>query len=452
MKKLNMQVNYSYRVGGSLAWNDATYVRRQADRDLYDKVLQGQFCYVLGPRQTGKSSLRIRTNHHLEQVGYRALSIQATQIDSHTSRRDSESQIGWHEQLIASIWDALYPQEVATISSWLEATARLSGEQRLEHFTRDLLFPELLAAPMVIFIDEIDYLLNIPAAVSDLLSWIETCYRLQANRKEYQSLDFVIMGSTTTRALVSAIAQPEKRKRVTRTLFSANGKIVLDNFKLSQTAPLQTGFINKLNPSATLKAILSWTNGQPFLTQKICQMVASQTNTLLSALSTSSIDSAVIALPTTINSWIEQIVRANIIQDWLLKDDPVHLREISKRLQHSPRRAALMTLYRRILTGQRVACNGDEIQQELIMIGLVLCHNRQLHVANKIYLYVFGGPKRQYSATLKTLPTKSQADPKASNYRLTSQNRFRRSPIRGIDILRRTSVISRSVLVPLHGF
>ena len=52
--------NYRYS-GGSLEVNDPTYVIRQADRDFYDGLKAGEFCYVLNSRQMGKSSLRVRT-------------------------------------------------------------------------------------------------------------------------------------------------------------------------------------------------------------------------------------------------------------------------------------------------------------------------------------------------------------------------------------------------------
>ncbi len=53
---------FSYRYsGGSLNADDPTYVMRQADRDFYNGLKAGQFCYVLNSRQMGKSSLRVRT-------------------------------------------------------------------------------------------------------------------------------------------------------------------------------------------------------------------------------------------------------------------------------------------------------------------------------------------------------------------------------------------------------
>ena len=53
--------------GGAL-WGPGpgpSYVERQADKELYEGVLRGEFCYVLASRQTGQSSPRsgVRSRH-----------------------------------------------------------------------------------------------------------------------------------------------------------------------------------------------------------------------------------------------------------------------------------------------------------------------------------------------------------------------------------------------------
>ena len=51
--------------GGTLRSDAPSYVQRPADDELFNQALAGEFCYVLTPRQMGKSSLMIRTARRL---------------------------------------------------------------------------------------------------------------------------------------------------------------------------------------------------------------------------------------------------------------------------------------------------------------------------------------------------------------------------------------------------
>src|SRR5262249_45981483 len=54
--------------GGTMLGDAPSYVARKADTELYESLLQGEFCYVLTSRQMGKSSLMVRTSRRLKEV------------------------------------------------------------------------------------------------------------------------------------------------------------------------------------------------------------------------------------------------------------------------------------------------------------------------------------------------------------------------------------------------
>ena len=69
-----------YITGGTLRYDAPCYVERQADKDLFAGLVQGEYCYVLTSRQMGKSSLMVHTANRLRQQGIHVANWDLTAI------------------------------------------------------------------------------------------------------------------------------------------------------------------------------------------------------------------------------------------------------------------------------------------------------------------------------------------------------------------------------------
>lgn len=65
----------AFQAGGTLPSDSPQYIERKADEVLPKALLAGEFCYVLTPRQMGKSSLMNRTMALLRAQGGSCVSV-----------------------------------------------------------------------------------------------------------------------------------------------------------------------------------------------------------------------------------------------------------------------------------------------------------------------------------------------------------------------------------------
>ena len=129
------------------------------------------------------------------------------------------------------------------------------------------------------------------------------------------------------------------------------------------------------NPQVVLKEVLDWTNGQPFLTQKLCKLIRSSSS----------------PIPTNGEAeWIKNLVRTKVIDNWESQDEPEHLRTIRDRILKSERQPArLLELYRQILHLREVVSVDSPESRELLLSGLVVKQQGSLKVHNPIYELIF---------------------------------------------------------------
>ena len=354
--------NY-YKLGGSLEYQHPTYVIRQADSDLYEGLKNGDLCYVLNSRQMGKSSLRVHTMKQLKEEGIKCASVDLTRIGSHVTPSE------WYGGLVSELLRGFGLSKKVNFGTWWREREFLPPKQRLSELSElidDVLLTEF-PGKIIIFIDEVDSILRI-SFKDDFFAFIRACYNQRADNPEYQRLTFCLLGVATPSNLIA-----DKN----RTPFNIGRAIELNGFQLNEVESLMQGLEDIVaRPQAILSEVLKWTGGQPFLTQKLCQLICISNNSFPEFQE---------------NEYVEKLVQTQIIENWEAQDEPEHLKTIRDRILQSSENQTgrLLGLYQQILNHGEIIADDSPEQTQLRLTGLIVKQQGKLRIYNCIYAEIF---------------------------------------------------------------
>gem|GEM_PF-3707016 len=286
------------------------YVKRFADEELLRNLSDGSLCYVFNARRTGKSSLIAKVRQELENnsdficmtVSINNIGVKEPPTKFYSSIIDKMLENQKQEFYEAILTYKFKRQDLPELPEYQQESERLSSvgktldyrdflqwfakkifdewfiKERSKEKTPKQIFTNFInemllrvGNPKILIIfDEIDAFLSIDNAQDTFLendkneffTFIRECHN---DRSQYERLVFCLIGCVTPTALIN---DPKT------TPFNTAIPIDLKYFEIEKSAVL----VDKLNmkkiknPKEILKRIFYWTSGQPYLTQRLCDI------------------------------------------------------------------------------------------------------------------------------------------------------------------------------------
>lgn len=348
-----------FQTGGTLKADAPCYIVRSADAELYQNVIAGIYTYVLTPRQMGKSSLMTRTADRLRKEDVSVAVLDLTGIGGDAGSMSADA---WYYGLAHNILRELNIS--IALAEWWQEQSMLPPLNRLMNFFQDVVLT-CLEGRIVMFVDEIDTTINLPFS-DDFFAAIRACFNTRAKSKEFDRLCFVLLGVASPADLI---------RDPNRTPFNIGRRIDLSDFNNDEAMLFVRGLHNEAAVAQRfLKRLLYWTNGHPYLTQKLCALVHTEA-----------------IRDETPEAFVDRIIKAEFLGEGnRTKED--NLKLIDNRITQSKAGAtALLKVYAKVRKGKKIQDQPQSaIHAALKLSGLIKTNEKGLLVLrNRIYQRVF---------------------------------------------------------------
>lgn len=346
-----------FSVGGPLHAVRPGYVRRTADDQLYQSLIGGDCAHVIAPDRSGKSSLIASTSARLHNNGVKVAIIDLEQI----AERDGGADAGrWYYSVVYRLLRQLRLK--VDLQAWWQDKAILSYRQRLVEFYVEIVLQNV-SEPVVVFIDQVQCVASLPFA-GHLLASIRAAHNARTTDPEFSRLTFALIGECDPRALTE---DPELSP------FSVSREILLDDFARKDLKIFATELnLSTEDAELALDCIYDWTNGQPYLTQKLARIVARE------------------RIAGDIRAHVDRIALQQLAGRAALHSEP-HMSHLHRVITAEGKyRDSVLNLYGKLRKGITVLYNRESrVQSMLLSSGLVVRDGDVLRVKNRLYESVF---------------------------------------------------------------
>ncbi|MDJ1184030.1 AAA-like domain-containing protein [Roseofilum casamattae] len=367
-----MRQYYQGVKGGALPLEARTYIQRPADRELYDFLSQEtiqQCCYILAPRQSGKTSLMIRIADQLQHEGYHCVTINLQGFS-----------LGSHSQVDESL---LYHSILWEISATFPAPEARKLNQNIEQRSQEManVFPALQFRESLKYIIEYlqsrgtEQLIIFLDEIQSLISWrLQNSFlgllRALQPEQNLKSVKFVLLG----------VAKPTDILTDPAIAFNTAKGIELGRLDEGDCSTLIQG-LTKLNCNAKqlFQEILAWTGGKPFLTQFVCNLCIEQLD---------------ITSNEQISLALEDLLERELIDNWRSHDPLSHFQEIERWFRTGytsvHERISALDLYQELLNNNQFYFDGSSPKQiNLTISGLATKSDNYITISNLLYQQIF---------------------------------------------------------------